>query len=135
MRSEDFAIARYYRRLDKLEAGDPLELIAEEFAFAIHVPGGDLFAGGTDELRGYMAQRGPGAIGRVHNILHATMDDSLEVVYGEVVEHEETRTGSFIAAAESNSDGLITRYVVAFTPGLLFPAASRLREMNVKQAP
>lgn len=127
MTADDLAIARYYRRLDGLDPGDPLELIAGDFAFAIHIPGADPFSGGSAELRGYIDQRRCSAAGRIHDILHATSQNGLEVVYGEVVEGGVTRTGTFVAAAETGPDGLLTHYTVAFTPGFRFPASDRLR--------
>ena len=57
---------------------------------------------------------------RRHHIRTATIADRLEIVVGQAINGR--RNGTIIAAAESDGDGRMRRFIVAMAPEVVFPA-------------
>lgn len=115
-------LVRYYAAVDAGDLETAMALVAPDVRSAILLPGAAVRGTGRDDLRSYLANRGP--VVRRHVPQRESVVGDLEFVYGAVVEDGTTVTGHFLAAARIGADGLITGYQVAFDPELgLLPDA------------
>lgn len=104
----------YYACLDGPDPASGLRLVAPDIRFVITLPGRRIAGESRDELAGYISGRG--AVNRRHRTVHTSVDGPVEFVYAMVTE-DDVPTGSFLAAARVNADGLIDRYQVVFDTG------------------
>jgi hypothetical protein len=109
-------LARYYARLEGHEPGDPLELVSDEVRFAINLPDAR-YAGGRAELRAYIDGRGPTS--RHHHIVHRSREGAVEYLVGEVQDGGAVLAG-FVAAAEFDAAGRLSRYLVTMSADVTF---------------
>jgi hypothetical protein len=125
-------IGRFFDRLDGISLDDPLELLAPDYMFemvfpGIGVPEDDRIAGTKEDFEHFMtahlARRPRKSVTqeeRRHHIRTSTIADRLEIVVGRAVNGR--RNGTIIAAAESDGEGRIRRFIVAMAPEVVFPA-------------
>ncbi len=115
---------RYFAALDGPEPLTSLELVADDVRFAIFWAAGSdrksgQFLGGRAELREFIEA------GDMRDWAHyvtrvAHSDERTEFVLGETRRNDGSRIATFLAAAELDADGRMSRYMVARTPGLEF---------------
>ncbi|MGW0711531.1 nuclear transport factor 2 family protein [Streptomyces sp. NPDC002643] len=108
-------LREYMARMDGHDPQKALELLEPGFRFLIAVPNGEKTGESRDDFAAYIAGRGAGAVGRVHEIVRYSVDQDLETAYGFVVEAG-TPTGAFLSAAVVSPSGLMARYQSFFTP-------------------
>lgn len=119
-------IPRFFDRLDGVEEGDPVDLLAEDFQFEMVFPGlggppDERISGGKEDFRQFMAAlhargpstpREPGAERR-HHIGTLEVVDGVEFMLGKAVGGR--RNGTILGAAAADAGGLMTRYVVVMS--------------------
>ena len=125
-------IGRFFDRLDGISMEDPLELLSPDYMFEMVFPGfgvpeDDRIAGTKADFEQFMtahlARRPRKSVTqqeRRHHIRTATIADRLEIVVGQAINGR--RNGTIIAAAESDGDGRMRRFIVAMAPEVVFPA-------------
>ncbi|WZH51208.1 MAG: nuclear transport factor 2 family protein [Nocardioides alkalitolerans] len=104
-------LSSYYADVDAGDFDAAQARLHPDLSFAIHLPAGARRGTTSEEMVGYLRDRGP--VDRVHRLLRTGVDGDLEFVYGAVVEDGDTTTGHFLGSARV-VDGLITRYHVSF---------------------
>ena len=115
---------RFFGALDGADPTASLDYVAERMQFAIFWTTGsgresEQFVGGKPELREFVAAGGVRPWR--HHLTRIAAVDGVEMAVGETRYHESgERAATFVAAAELDDDGRITRYVVARTPALGF---------------
>jgi len=114
-------LQRMYALLDGIEPERSLDLLAADLRFSIvfsHSAGeAREFSGGRGEFDEYMAQRGSPTW--THHVLAASSGGRLEFVFGET-RQDGVPLATFVAAVRLDDDGLIDRYIVGRSPGVLF---------------
>jgi ketosteroid isomerase-like protein len=112
---------RFYALLDGGDTARTLDMLAEDLQVSILFSdprtGAREFAGGRDEYDAYMAQRGTPSW--THHVLAELVDGDVEIVLGETRQNG-AQLASFVAAAELDADGRISRYLVGRSPAVLF---------------
>lgn len=118
-------ISHFFDRLDGVEEGDAVDLLAEDFRFEMVFPGlggppDERIAGGKEDFRAFMAAlnaRGPSVPRepglRRHHIGTLETIDGVEFMLGQAKNGR--RNGTILAAAEANEQGLMTRYLVVMS--------------------
>jgi hypothetical protein len=117
-------ISRFFDRLDGIEQGLPEDLLAEDFHFEMCFPGlagspDERISGSKEDFHQFMEglrARGPSSAGsaeRRHHIRTLEVIDGVEFMLGKAIGGR--RNGTILAAAESNDQGLMTRYVVVMS--------------------
>jgi hypothetical protein len=114
-------LERMYALLDGPEPDRSLDMLAADLRFSIvfsHGPGDAReFSGGREPFDAYMAQRG--APSWTHHVLAHSSDGRLEIAFGET-RQDGVPLASFVAAVRLDAQGLIDRYIVGRSPGVLF---------------
>lgn len=128
MSAEQGFFARFFAALDGDDPASALELVADRLEFAIlWAPDAGThsrqFLGGIDELRAFTLAGDMEGWG--HHILHCSRVGSTELVLGETRWDDGCHVGTFVCAAELDSDGRMRRYLVGRSPEIRFahPAA------------
>jgi hypothetical protein len=116
---------RYFERLDGPEPHSALEFVAEDVEFSIQWAAGadrrsSQFLGGLEELRGF-TDAGD-TEGWAHHVLRSGTDGGVEFALGETRQDNGERIGTFLAVAQLDEEGRMSRYMVARTPALAFPS-------------
>jgi hypothetical protein len=118
---------RFFGALDGPEPASSLDLAADDLRFAIFWTVGsgresEQHVGGKDELRQFV--EAGGVRPWTHHLTRTSTVDGVEMVVGET-RYDATgeRAATFVAAAELDDDGRMTRYMVARTPALGFAEA------------
>jgi hypothetical protein len=118
---------RFFGALDGPEPASSLDLAADDLRFAIFWTAGsgresEQHVGGKDELRQFV--EAGGVRPWTHHLTRTSTVDGVEMVVGET-RYNATgeRAATFVAAAELDDDGRMTRYMVARTPALGFVEA------------
>jgi len=115
---------RYFEALDGPEPHSSLDLVAEDVRFAIQwAAGADgksrQFLGGREELRGFIDAGDTTGWG--HHILWSGVDGGVEFALGENRwDGTGQRIGTFLAVAQLDDEGRMTRYMVARSPAIAF---------------
>ena len=117
---------RYFAALDGPDPHSSLELVAENVEFSIQWAGGSepasrQLVGGRAELRAFIDAGDMS--GWAHHVLHDGGEGDVEFVLGETRYHSGERIGTFLAVAQLDGDGRMTRYMVARSPALAFEPA------------
>ena len=117
---------RYFAALDGDDPYSSLELVAEDVEFSIQWARGSdresrQFVGGRAELRAFIdaADMSDWA----HHVLHGGRTGDVEFALGETRYDSGERIGTFLAVAQRDGDGRMTRYMVARSPALAFEPA------------
>jgi len=114
-------LSAWFALLDSADADRILDLISDDFSFAIlFSTGGDGatdFHGGRAAMEGYLAQREQGV--RTHHLLTGSADGLDELFLGEVRRSGEPEA-SFVAAARLNEAGKVRRLLISRSPAVLF---------------
>ena len=117
---------RYFAALDGDDPHSSLELVAEDVEFSIQWARGSdresrQFVGGRAELRAFIdaADMSDWA----HHVLFSAGAGDVEFTLGETRYHNGERIGTFLAVAQLDGDGRMTRYMVARSPALAFEPA------------
>lgn len=120
---ESSRLVEYYARLDGQVEGEPLDLLASDFVFAMDLIGEEVvgghqhFSGGREDMRGYVDNRPPG---RSHHLAEVGVgEDGTEVALGLVRENGE-HLALFLASIQTDDDGKIVRYLVSRSSALPF---------------
>jgi hypothetical protein len=115
---------RFFGALDGADPSSSLDFVAEQMQFAIlwttgSGPESEQFVGGKRELREFV--EAGGVRPWTHHLTRISNVDGVEMAIGET-RYDATgeRAATFVAAAELDDDGRMTRYVVARTPALGF---------------
>ena len=117
---------RYFAALDGDDPYSSLELVAEDVEFSIQwARGGDResrqFVGGRAELRAFIDA---GDMREwAHHVLFGGTAGGVEFALGETRYDSGERIGTFLAVAQLDGDGRMTRYMVARSPALAFEPA------------
>jgi hypothetical protein len=116
---------RYFERLDGVDPHSALELVADDLEFSIQWAAGadrrsSQFLGGLEELRGF-TDAGD-TEGWAHHVLRSATDGGVEFALGETRYDNGERIGTFLAVAQLDEEGRMSRYMVARTPALSFPS-------------
>jgi hypothetical protein len=117
---------RYFAALDGDDPYSSLELVAEDVEFSIQWARGSdresrQFVGGRAELRAFIDAGDMSDW--AHHVLFSGGAGDVEFVLGETRYHSGERIGTFLAAAQLDGDGRMTRYMVARSPALAFEPA------------
>jgi hypothetical protein len=119
---------RYFAALDGSDPYSSLELVADDVEFSIQWADDDgrsrQFTGGKAELRAFVDAGD--MTGWAHHLLFSGAEAGLEVALGETRWDSGERRGTFVAAAELDSDGRMVRYMVGRTPAIAFGAQERM---------
>jgi len=119
--SEAPLLTRWFKILDSDAPEEILDLITEDFRFAIvFSTGADTatdFSGARRELEGYLEQRLRGV--RTHIVLSAATVANDELVLGEVRLGEEFEA-TFVASARFDTAGRVSRLMIGRSPGVAF---------------
>lgn len=115
MTSERGTLLRFFELLDAPD-GDPLDVVADDLSFAI-VLGDRVVRGGRAELVAFIDAREPA--GRFHRLLASARSNSIEFLAGEFCDGE-TVFATFVAAANADAAGRMTRYLVTTSPAVRF---------------
>jgi hypothetical protein len=115
---------RYFERLDGAQPHSALELVADDVEFSIQWAAAadrrsSQFLGGLEELRAFTDAGDTG--GWAHYVLKSGSDDGVEFALGETRYDDGERIGTFLAVAQLDEEGRMSRYMVARTPALAFP--------------
>jgi hypothetical protein len=114
----------FFEALDGPQPASSLDLVADEMRFAIFWTAGsgresEQHVGGKDELRQFVEAGGVRTW--THHLTTTAVVDGVEMVVGETRYDESgDRAATFVAAAELDEDGRMTRYMVARTPAIGF---------------
>jgi len=115
---------RYFEALDGPQPHSSLGLVADDVRFSIQwAAGADAksrqFVGGREELRGFIDAGD--TTGWAHHILWSGAADGVEFALGET-RWDDTgeRIGTFLAVAQLDDHGRMTRYMVARSPAIAF---------------
>ena len=116
---------RYFERLDGPDPHSALELVAEDAEFSIQWATGtdrrsSQFLGGLEELRGFTDAGDTD--GWAHYVVWSGTDGNVEFALGETRYDNGERIGTFLAVAQLDEEGRMSRYMVARTPALAFPS-------------
>ena len=109
-----------YEVIDGPEPERCRALLADDLRFSIVFSTGEVtedFAGGREAFDAYLAQRDAPAW--THHVLSESSDGAVELVLGET-RVDGWPLATFVAAARIDGGGLIDRYVVGRSPGVLF---------------
>lgn len=120
--NEEF-FARYFAALDGEQPLSALEMVADDAEFAIlWAPGTERrcgqFIGGREELTEFTEAGDTSGWG--HLILASARVGDVELVLGETRTDEGEFIGTFVTAAELDSEGRMKRYIVGRSPGIRF---------------
>jgi hypothetical protein len=119
------ALVRWFEIMDSDAPEEILGRLAGDFQFSIVFSTGDAsssdFAGGADEMEGYLAQRERGT--RVHRLLAVSAVGDTEFALGEVIRLGRWEA-SFLASALLDGDGRVRRLLIGRSPGVAFPPAT-----------
>jgi hypothetical protein len=119
---------RYFAALDGDDPHSSLELVADDVQFAIQWARGSdrasrQFVGGRAELRAFI-DAGDMSEWAHHVLFSAGAGGDVEFALGETrYNHNGERIGTFLAVAQLDGDGRMTRYMVARSPALAFEPA------------
>ena len=116
----------FERFFSAIDGDDPylaLEMVADEMEFSIiwapdNGPHCRQFVGGPKELRNFIDAGD--RKGWAHYLLNVNFEDSIEVALGETRWDDGRHIGTFIAAAQLDSQGRMIRYQVSRSPALRF---------------
>ena len=120
-------IARWYDLVDGVVEGNPEDMLSEDFQFEMVYPAGggapeERISGGKEEYRQfrhtlYSRPEGPPARAagseRRHHIRTIVLVDGVEFMLGEATGGR--RQGTILAAAQADSEGKMTRYMVVMS--------------------
>jgi ketosteroid isomerase-like protein len=117
---------RYFAALDGADPYSSLELVAEDVEFSIQWARGSdresrQFVGGHAELRAFIDAGDMSDW--AHHVLFGAVAGDVEFALGETRYHSGERIGTFLAVAQLDGDGRMTRYMVARSPALAFEPA------------
>ena len=113
---------RYFEALDGPDPVSSLDFVAEEMRFAIFWTAGaglgsEQHLGGKEELRQFVEAGGVRTW--THHLTRTTNVGGVEMVLGETrYDGTGERAATFLAAAQLDDEGRMTRYMVARTPAL-----------------
>jgi hypothetical protein len=120
----DSFFERYFAALDGPDRWSAMDYVADDLEFVIlWAPDGERrsqqFTGGPDDLRGFTAAGDQD--GWSHHLLSIARDGDTEMVVGETRWDDDGRhIGTFVCAAELDSDGRMRRYLVGRSPAIRF---------------
>lgn len=114
---------RYFAAMDGPEPLSSLDLVADDVRFAIFWTTGaerrsSQFVGGRAELKDFL--EAGDMQGWAHHVTRVAVVDGVELALGETRRDDGERIATFIAAAEFDDDGRMSRYMVARTPAIDF---------------
>jgi hypothetical protein len=115
---------RYFEALDGPHPHSSLDLVAQDVRFSIQwAAGADAksrqFLGGREELRGFIDAGD--TTGWAHHVLWSGAADGVEFALGETRwDDSGERIGTFLAVAQLDEEGRMTRYMVARSPAIAF---------------
>jgi hypothetical protein len=117
---------RYFAALDGPDPHSSLELVAEDVEFCIQWARGSdresrQFVGGRAELRAFIDAGDMTDWG--HHVLFSGSAGDVEFALGETRYDSGERIGTFLAVAQVDRDGRMSRYMVARSPALAFEPA------------
>jgi len=120
---------RYFEALDGPDPHSSLELVAEDVQFSIQwAEGADRasrqFVGGREELRAFIDAGDMRTW--AHHILFGGTTEDVEFALGETRFENGERIGTFLAVAQLDANGLMSRYMVARSPAIAFEASTRI---------
>jgi hypothetical protein len=120
---------RYFEALDGADPHSSLDLVADDVAFSIQwAAGADRasrqFVGGLEELRAFIDAGD--MRDWAHHILSAGSSGDIEFALGETRYDSGERIGTFVAVAQLDPDGRMTRYMVARSPAIEFESGLRI---------
>jgi hypothetical protein len=120
---------RYFEALDGPDPHSSLELVADDVRFSIQWADGSnrasrQFVGGRDELRAFIDAGDMRTW--AHHILFSGSTDDVEFALGETRYDSGERIGTFLAVAQLDDAGRMTRYMVARSPAIAFEAGARV---------
>ena len=115
---------RFFAALDGPAPVSSLDLVADEMHYAIFWTQSagresEQHVGGKEDLRRFVEAGGVRTW--THHLTRTAVVDGVEMVVGETRDNESgERAATFVAAAELDQDGRMTRYMVARTPAIGF---------------
>jgi hypothetical protein len=117
---------RYFAALDGPDPHSSLDLVADEVEFSIQWARGTdrnsrQFVGGRAELRAFIDAGDMSDW--AHHVLSSGGDGTVEFALGETRRDSGERIGTFLAVAQLDDAGRMTRYMVARTPAIAFESA------------
>jgi hypothetical protein len=120
---------RYFAALDGPDPHSSLELVADDVQFSIlWARGSDRdsrqLVGGRAELRAFIDAGDMG--GWAHHVLFSGGSRGVEFALGETRYDSGERIGTFLAAAQLDDGGRMTRYMVARSPAIAFASTPRV---------
>jgi hypothetical protein len=120
---------RYFAALDGPAPHSSLERVADDVEFAIQWADGSdrasrQFVGGLEELRAFIDA---GDMREwAHHVLFGRSVGDVEFALGETRYESGERIGTFLAVAQLDADGRMTRYMVARSPAITFDSGVRI---------
>jgi hypothetical protein len=120
---------RYFAALDGPDPHSSLELVADDAEFTIQwANGADAgsrqFVGGRAELRRFIDAGD--MRDWAHHVLFSGTAGDVEFALGETRYDDGTRIGTFLAVAQLDAEGRMTKYMVARSPAIAFEAGDRV---------
>jgi hypothetical protein len=120
---------RYFAALDGPDPHSSLELVADDAAFTIQWADGTdarsrQFVGGREELRRFIDAGD--MRDWAHHVLFSGTAGDVEFALGETRYENGARIGTFLAVAQLDHEGRMTRYMVARSPAIAFEAGERV---------
>lgn len=115
---------RFFAALDGPTPTASLDFVADDMRFSIFWTAGagresEQYVGGKEDLRQFVEAGGVRTW--THHLTRAAVVDGVEMVVGETRYDESgERAATFVAAAELDAQGRMTRYMVARTPAIGF---------------
>jgi hypothetical protein len=119
----------YFAALDGPDPHSSLELVADDAAFTIQWASGAgaesrQFVGGREELRRFIDAGD--MRDWAHHVLFSGTTGDVEFALGETRHDDGTRIGTFLAVAQLDAEGRMTKYMVARSPAIAFEAGDRV---------
>ena len=106
-------LPQYFAHLDGPQPMDGLAKASPDVRFLIALPDRAIEGNGQSDLHEYIANRGPAAQGRVHNLRVSATHGDVEFHYG-LVQEQGATMGMLLAAAHITPDGRFDRYLCMF---------------------
>jgi len=118
---------RFFGALDGPDPVSSLDFVAEDMRFAIFWTAGagresEQHLGGKEDLRRFVEEGGVRTW--THHLTRTTLADGIEMALGET-RYNDTgeRAATFVATAQLDDEGRMSRYMVARTPAIGFGEA------------
>jgi hypothetical protein len=120
---------RYFAALDGPDPHSSLELVADDAEFTIQwadsaSADSRQFVGGREGLRRFIDAGD--MRDWAHHVLFSGTAGDVEFALGETRYEDGTRIGTFLAVAQLDAEGRMTKYMVARSPAIAFEAGERV---------